>query len=431
MHVRVRTHVIFDHVRALARIGSLGIVCSRLITLSRRRKPFIICRYDSSFKNKKTNTAHTQTHTTSRDMATAGETNPSDPKGWVQNPPSTIVKVVGTSREDVNGSLGIVVSYNNARGRYMVHLTQSQNQVAMKPDNLVPASMLEKGKAYYEQARNEPQIRTMINNVTARLPPGVTLQQVGLGIVVVLVGLIYFLGFSRTLMLISFTMIVLMVIGPDLMAGNANAQTIVRNAPDRFRAMVRDSFPGGRYIADKPYALAALAALMVVFFVKSMVTSPSAYKTAASTGNIPFTADHDPTTTTMPSRPGVSLTPREYYNLGFEDAKQDRIFGESLPKEDDPIYSSSSSSSYDPMDNDAQYTMPPPPSSDSWGSKLFSMSSAMSLMYIGRTVMELGRGGPQGQWNFELFKANLANMETWKLGLLGLSLYRLVAVFIK
>lgn len=335
----------------------------------------------------------------------------SDPKGWVKNPPSTIVKVVGTTRADINESLGVVVQYDAERSRYMVHLTKNQQMVAMKSDNLTEASMIEKGQAYFQLTWNDPQVRRILANVTARLPPGVSLKQIGVGVGLLFVALIYFLGFSRTLILVSFSMIVLTIIGPDLLEG-ARMQTIVRNAPERFKTIVRDSMPGGTYIADKPYALAGLAALMLVFFVKGMLSAPSS---GGSGGGF----DSMFSSSTAPQRQLIK-TPEEYYKLGFDDAAAQKEFGTSLPVEETPPV----------VDGNMDYPDYPIPAQPqpSLGSKLFSLSSAMSMMYIGRTVMQLGRGA-DGQWSFPLLKANLANMETWQLGLLGLSLYRFVKIF--
>jgi hypothetical protein len=97
--------------------------------------------------------------------------NSEDSRRWVSNPPSTIVKVVGTTREDINNKLGIVVQYNTDRGRYVVHLTKSQQVVAMKPDNLAAASMLEKGQAYFKKVCRDPQMHRKLTNLTVRLPP--------------------------------------------------------------------------------------------------------------------------------------------------------------------------------------------------------------------------------------------------------------------
>ena len=127
-----------------------------------------------------------------------------DPSGFVTTPPSTIVKIQGTTRDDINGKLGIVVQYQEDRGRYLVHLTSNQTVVSMKPDNLVKGSYVEQAQAYYEQLCKDPQVQRILAQMQRGLPPGVTLKHAGMGFGAFLLVMVYLLGFSRTLMLVSF-----------------------------------------------------------------------------------------------------------------------------------------------------------------------------------------------------------------------------------
>ena len=354
---------------------------------------------------------------------------PSDPSGLVSNPPTTIVQIQGTARDDINGKLGIVVQYNQDRGRYLVHLTATQATVAMKPDNLKKAGYMGMAQAQYEQLKNDPNVRRMITEATARfLPPGVSLQKAGMGLVVVLVLLVLLLGFSRTLMLLSFGMMVLMVIGPDLVGppgDGGRMATIVRNAPGRFQTIVRDQFPGGSYIADKPYAVAGLAAMLVVFFVKSMMPPSAA---AAAGASMPFFNSDNSGGGTVPHRALLTRkTMEEYYKFGFDDATAQKDFGTSLPAE---VPASAAGVGDDPMMDDLpDYPMPPLPSNGGMFGKMLSISNAMSIMFLGRTVMELGKDA-DGSWQFALFRQNVTTLEPMKMGLLGLSVYRLVSAFL-
>lgn len=352
-----------------------------------------------------------------------------DPSGFVTNPPSTIVKIQGTARDDINGKLGIVVQYNEDRGRYLVHMTSTQSTVAMKPDNLIKASYIEQFQAQYEQLIKDENVRRMLATVTSKLQPGVTLKHVGTGVVVLLMALIYGLGISRTLMLISFAMMVLMIVGQDLVAG-ADMATVAKNAPQRFQTMVREQFPGGSYIADKPYAVAGLAAIMVVFFVKSMMPPAVAQAATAAAGSASnfMVGDGAGADGTSMAHRGLMTTRKmqEYYKMGFEDATTDKEFGASLPAELLPAGVSG-----DPMMDDLpHYPMPPPPNSTtSMLSKAFSLSNAMSIMYLGRTAMDLGKDA-DGSWQFGLFKQNLVTLEPMRMGFLGLSLFRIASGFL-
>jgi hypothetical protein len=70
-----------------------------------------------------------------------------DPSGYVTNPPSVVVKVTETTRDDINGLLGIAISYNVERERYLVHMTLTQSTMALKKENMVKANMMESYRA--------------------------------------------------------------------------------------------------------------------------------------------------------------------------------------------------------------------------------------------------------------------------------------------
>ena len=99
-----------------------------------------------------------------------------DPSGLITNPPSTFVKIVGTSREDLNGLVCVALQYNAGTSRYLVQLLPGQGSnaprpgeaagaaaaaraaggspaaaaLSFKPENLVRASAMDKVKAQAE-----------------------------------------------------------------------------------------------------------------------------------------------------------------------------------------------------------------------------------------------------------------------------------------
>jgi len=353
------------------------------------------------------------------DSNNSSSSSSADPLGFVTNPPSAVVKIQGTARADINGKLGIVVQYATDRGRYLVHLTSSQQIVAMKADNVVKANYFEMAKAQLEQIQNDEQVRRMLTTVSSRVPPGVSLKHVGMAALVLVLVIVYLLGISRTMMLLSMIMVLGMVIGPDIIAG-ADRTTVLRNAPNRFQTLVREQFPGGQYIADKPYATTALAAIMLVFFVKSMMppAAAAAAKSGSMTGFDPSSSSSS--SSTMPNRALTKATLEEYYKLGFDDATASNEYGTSLPEELPP-------QGVRGIDNDdyADFSMPPQSTGSMFG-KVFSFTNAMSIMFIGRTIMEMGRN-QDGAWDLQLLVANIRTMEPLKMGLLGLSVFRLVS----
>jgi hypothetical protein len=82
-----------------------------------------------------------------------------DPRGYVTVPPSVVVKVTGTGRNDINGLLGIVVSFNVERERYLVHMAKSQSTMALRKEHLSKASIVESYRAQMEQLQNDARVR--------------------------------------------------------------------------------------------------------------------------------------------------------------------------------------------------------------------------------------------------------------------------------
>jgi hypothetical protein len=82
-----------------------------------------------------------------------------DPSGYVTSPPSVVVKVLETGRDDINGLLGIVVSYNMERERYLVHMADSQSTMALRKENLGKANMLESYLCQWQRLKNDPRVR--------------------------------------------------------------------------------------------------------------------------------------------------------------------------------------------------------------------------------------------------------------------------------
>jgi len=374
----------------------------------------------------------------------------SDPMGLVSNPPTTIVKVKNTAREDMNGKLGIVVQYIPDRSRYLVHLTEKQSQVALKGENLDKANYLDQIRAQYEQMRNDARVRREIDRISRQLP--IKLEYAAGIVIFLLIVVIYFLGFSRTMMILSFLMLIVVVIGPDLFAG-AGAPAIIQNFPSRLRALVREHVPYGDRIAANDYVLAGLTIVTVVFFVKSIISGEGTATvnpaSAMPSGSIPLQTALGEVGGNFMVTPDVAKKMEEIYKLGFDDAmSSDKEYGASLEEardllrslekdEDDGLHldvspafiSGSDPSGYNEFSSTkpSYYGNPPPKPSNSIMSKL-NFSSAASLMYIGRTVYEAGQDAGNS-WSFDRMRQNFVTLETWKMAIFALSAYRLVQIF--
>jgi hypothetical protein len=345
----------------------------------------------------------------------------SDPNGWVSQPPSTLVKVVNTSRETINDKLGVVLAYQTDRSRYVVHLSTSQEQVSLKADNLVKASWMEQMRAQYELFQNNPQIQQQIRGVYTQVHQAAGVKPeylAGAALVFILVAM-YFFGVSKTLMTISFFLMVGVVVFPDLQAG-ASARQVARNAPMRVKEIIRENVPMvGSRIADSNILTGLVVAMTVFLFVNALVAGGKQAVSAA-----PPVA---PPSTGYTPKVDRSLL-EEYYKLGFEDAQADHAFGASLPA---PEVTTPAG-----VDQNSEFAWPgsdyvaPPASKPSPLSQLTSWSSLISLFLVGNTLYGAGKTG-EGGFDVQLMLANLRNLDMMKQGMLAFSLYRLVSPFLK
>jgi len=350
-----------------------------------------------------------------------------DPNGWVQNPPSVFVKVHGTSRDDYNGRLGLVLQYADNRGRYMILLCESQAQVSLKPENLVAAGMMEKATAYYQMIKNNPDVQRQFQQLSAQVQARTGLKVEYVFAILLLSFTIgwYRLGFSNVMMLLTGLVLVLTVVGPDLAAGR-DARTCLRNAPTRWREVVRQQIPVvGPKIASNDWLLRGFTALIVAFVVYSLVATPNRRAVGPRTS------------TSIPTAPAMSSElQQKYYKIGFDDAVAGKEFGASLPAPevvveetvdivsggggDDSGYSSWRSAIG--LEDDLAYPTIPKKKSP------FTLATAFSVFTIYRILSPMAFNA-DGRFDLQLLRANLSNMEVYKLGILGFSVYRLVSAF--
>lgn len=357
----------------------------------------------------------------------------SDPNQWVTNPPSTFVIIQNTSQTALNGQKALIVQFQN--GRYVAVLTKTPQlePKSFQPQHLVKATYLQQMQAQYEILTNSPETQRQIQQALSRVKQstGLDAQYVVIIMAVALIASLWFLGFSRTLMLTSFSIMVAMVLLPAYLE-SSSLKAALQRAPDRMRMILRESqLPMAQTIASSNMYMGLLVALLVGFFVTGML--PKSIATSAAT----WAKSHSQQVTT-------SLADIErYYTLGFEDASEQKPFGTSLPKEESSIISTSTVKPHraplDAVDHefstangDYDYSniIAPPPTSSKISS-LFNISNFMSAGVIFRTVNELGRSPVSGAFDIQLFMANLRSQPTWRLGLLGVSVYRLVSAIIK
>jgi hypothetical protein len=420
-----------------------------IILLSSTTTPFISVTSVTYVRETNSNTAQ-QLH----ELVYHNNTMPaaSDPNGWATTPPSVLVKVQDTSKEQLNGQTGVVLQYASDRARYTVQMAVSQDVVSLRAANLKKCSMYEQIQGQYQFMVHNPQIQQQIASVHGRvqaaLPAAVKPEYLAIPVVVFIGGLFYLLGITRTLMLFSLVLVMGMIVGQDVMAPNASVRRVVQNAPMRFRAFLREQVPVvGNRIADNKYMTAAFAAIFLFFFVNAMTVSSSkrsASTSASGTGSGMFGSMFSSLTSSPPKTASLQHPPDFYYKLGFDDAVAKKPFGTSLPVEpivvaavpppvlsdewrivDDDEDEFGSTRSATTGGQHAGGTRSSKKAASPWYTKV---GSAMSFYYIYNAVKTLGEDPATAQWSWQRCLVAAKTMEPWRMGMLGLSVYKVVSL---
>jgi prepilin signal peptidase PulO-like enzyme (type II secretory pathway) len=352
----------------------------------------------------------------------------------------------------------------------VIHLTVSQQQVSLKAENLVKASWMEQMRGQVELLQNNADIQQQIGQFSQRIQTAtqgrLNIQKVMILLGVLVLMLIYGIGFSKTLLLLSFIILMGIIIAPDLKSPSVTLRQVVQNLPLRVKTVIRQQVPYyGNVIADNHLYTAALVGLVLAFFVNAMlqgkgtVVAPSRATVATPAWLSPTRlweklglasgSDHVGTSsgvttddggstimnTVLDASSSSSSPPivRPYisqkslladaYKRGFDDATSQKEFGTSLEEllqrqEERQMQAATADFHDDPI------ISPPPPAPRS--SSIMSASSIFSLLYIGRTLYSAGQTADHG-FDVPLMMANLRTMDTMRLAMLGFSMYRLVS----
>lgn len=347
----------------------------------------------------------------------------SDPNGWVSNPPSQLVKIQNIgAKPELNGQMGVVVGFQEDRQRYVVISCIKQEQLSLKPDNLIKANPIDSARGQFQLLRHDPKIRqqcaALYQRIDTKLPGPIKPEYLAVLLLIGIMGAMVLVGVSKTILVLSLVILLAGLVAPDLIEGKSMDQ-IGRDLPQRLTATVRESLRDvpvvGKVVQNVPYAIPVLFLAMAAWVVRLLVFTPSA---AAPTPPMQFT---ESTRGPPPAAMMVGME-EKYYKMGFEDASQGRDYGTNLP--DNPTKASQPHdySSSTPVLDD--YYIPPHRSS----SRL-TMSSAMSLMYLGRAIYSLGQDGT-GRWNPSRIPYNLQHQQPVQMGLLAFTVYRVVAAFL-
>ena len=320
-------------------------------------------------------------------MPTASE---QDPLNVLTNPPATIVKIQGTSRNDLNGQFGVALQFSVERGRYVIHLvnqvatnnttttTTTTTTVSLKPINIIKANMLESYLAQFQLIRKDPRVRQEISRYYNMIQTKLGFKpEYAIGIAALLfLGLIYLLGFSKTLMVLSMIMMIVLLVGQDLFVPAPSFQRIRQNFPRRCREAIEQSAPFVRGRLSDRMAAAIVLALLAL---------------AAAT--------------LVPSSKSTSLI------------TSDSLAGTIVDEDEGPPR--------DLSGYDIYSARPPPPTSKS----RFGLTQLMSAFLVYRTAMELGNDATG--FSMQRAIANFKQMDVLRMGLLAFSVYNLIKPFLQ
>ena len=337
------------------------------------------------------------------------------------------VKIKGlASKPELNFKVGFVDSYLADRSRYMITLPRhvSAAPVALKSDNLEVASIVDRSKAKAEEImfmgravmqdeRFKETIRRTYTSIDQRLPGPMKPQHL---LAVILLGfmlIVRMIGFTKFIFVSSVMLIMLAVALPDLISGERNIKTLATNFPIRWKEAIEQNtgFKPSKRVANGILVLFLLFAGKVIF-----VPKPAAHQ-KFDYGSSTYEKEDSPELSHAPS-----FTMEEVYKLGYQDATDQKPFGESLPLSHKDIMFSSQSTPRLGVYNDFDYIPSPPPKK-----KKFGFGTIMAAISVFRTVKELGF--VNGKFEPSVFIANARNMPPLKMAFSGFMLYKLLSAF--
>ena len=360
-----------------------------------------------------------------------------DPLGIIAQPntPATVCTLSNiSSRPALNGSYCQALEFSN--GRYTVALFDAKVAAAsmaggrgggspqpqllkVQPSSLKKSSQIDQVKlsvmVAFETAKlyaNHDAVVDVGRKLTpsalrARISPIQTLSMLALIAGVGLILMVYLVGFSKLIVAFSLMALILTISSPDWMRGmkeNKPMKVVVRQSVmslgTRWKEMLVRST--GYNIPDK---IATASLVLILFWTGKILLTPAAV-------------------TVVRSRPedvaGIMQKPAydfEFiYKLGYEDGKSGDDFGASLPSD------VMAASERTPLDWDAY--QPPLPRQPKPKLGMGTLLSLFALFSFGKDLLTQPDGSLIRDPNLIMMK--LRALQPWRLGLMLMSLYRVV-----
>ena len=300
--------------------------------------------------------------------------------------------------------------------------TTQPQYLKVQPSSLSKASQMDQvklsgmvGLETMKLVANHEKVMDLGNRLTppalrGRVTPMQTLSVIGLlfGVIFLVVG--YIIGFSKLMVASSLLALLLMISSPDWMRGikeNKPMKLVLKqsmlNLGMRWKEMLVHST--GYNVPDK---LAAGSLVLMVIWTGKMLFTPvpsSRVQMMSGQGEA-----------IIPTKPAYDY--EFIYKLGYEDGKSGDTFGASLPA--DVIAANTDST---PLDWDS-YNPPPLPRQSRSNLGMGTLLSMFALFRFGRELVTHPDGSLIRDPNLIIMK--LKSMEPWRLGLIFMSVYRVV-----
>lgn len=392
----------------------------------------------------------------SNDTNSSGD--PRDPSGYLKldaagrpahtlgNEVPTVVKIVGTARDDLNGLLGFCTAYNRDRERYMITMASvdvanapNATVMALKPANLTKASTLETYKAQFQSLRTDPRVRHRLKeyyDFAGQKVHPLKVEHAAAAAGLLLVLLMYVFGFTKTVMLISAVVMVFCILVEDVIRSRKPWPEVARNFPSRSKMVIEKQFPFLKGKLSENVA-AGLVGVLLAFTVQSVFFTGNGKAAAASQ----YSGNAAPSPRVPSSRSMVSMTQQrerlqEIYHLGFQDSVDGKDRGHSLAAKLEELLDTSSLPSLQDEDlepipeipySETPLTLQRPAPPKTFASRLMSMRTMGSIFYLYRVANQIGVDPSTGIFSVAQLLANIQHqLPTWQKAMLGYSVFNLI-----
>jgi len=359
----------------------------------------------------------------------------------------TVVKIKGTARDDLNGLLGFCTSYNQDRERYMIRMATvdpanapNVTVMALKAQNIEKASTLESYRAQFQQLFTDPRIRQKMRyyyeTASNKVKP-MKIEYVAGGVLSFSTLLLYFLGFTKSLMMISALLMIGLILQKDIQQ-KSGWKAMGRNFPGRSKVVLEKQFPFLTGKLNDQVAAGIVGVLLALTIQSVFFTSSGGNSTGAATtmtNNVSVTRPISSTFSAPPSASVIAMNREQfekYYNIGFQDSVDGNDRGHSLSKELQRLLEEEAKQEdLEPIPEipySQQQQPRPQAQSKPFMTKLLSLRTMGSLYYFYRTGTTLGVDQSTGIFSMAQLCANIQhNIPIWQKGMMAFSLFNLVS----